>query len=131
MDWNLLVYSVHGILQARILDLGGLSSPGIKPASLVSSVLTVWFFTPSASGHVVSQLCFVFCSFFKGWIYGKVKRVVRTLPNLREQNSNRERFLKLNHLGSNTSSISLTGHMKLSKLLNPPVPQLLTVKLPH
>ena len=71
------------------------------------------------------------CFFFKGWVYGKVKWVVRTLPNLREQSINREQFLKLNHLGSNTSSISLTGYMKLSKLLNPSVPQLLTVKLPH
>ena len=53
-----------GTCRQESWTLGGLSSPGIKPASLVSSVLTVRFFTPSASGHVVSQLCFVFCFFF-------------------------------------------------------------------
>ena len=45
-------------------SLGDLSSPGIKPASRVSSVLAVRFFTTSASGHIVNQLCFSWFFFF-------------------------------------------------------------------
>ena len=47
--------SVHGILQARILEWvapppGDLPHPGIKPASLMSSALACGFFTTSAPG---------------------------------------------------------------------------------
>ena len=47
--------SVHGILQARILEcflcppLGDLPNPGIEPASLMSPALAVGFFTTSAT----------------------------------------------------------------------------------
>ena len=45
--------SVHGIFQARILELpfpipGDLPNPGIEPASLVSPALTGKFFTTEA-----------------------------------------------------------------------------------
>ena len=47
--------SVHGILQARILEEirspspGDLPDPGIKPASLMTPALAGGFFTPSAT----------------------------------------------------------------------------------
>ena len=54
VDCSLPGSSVHGILQARILEwvaspLGDLSNPGIKPASLISPALASWFFTISAT----------------------------------------------------------------------------------
>ena len=55
MDWSPPGFSVHGILQARILEWVAIPSPedlpkpGIKPASLTSPVLTVGFFTTSAT----------------------------------------------------------------------------------
>ena len=41
-------------------QVSDLSNPGVKPASLVSSALTVRFFTTSAHSHIVNQLCFSF-----------------------------------------------------------------------
>ena len=53
MDCSLPGSSVHGILQARILEWiatsGDLSDPGIEPVSLISSALTGRFFTTSAT----------------------------------------------------------------------------------
>ena len=55
MDHSLPGSSVHGILQARILEWvprpppGDLPDPGIKPASLMSPELAGGFFTTSAS----------------------------------------------------------------------------------
>ena len=53
-DCSPLGSSVHGILQARILEWvatpssGGLPDPGIEPTSLISPALTGGFFTISA-----------------------------------------------------------------------------------
>ena len=48
MDYSLPGSSVHGILQARILELvaisGDLPAPGIKPKSLMSPALAGRFF---------------------------------------------------------------------------------------
>ena len=54
MDHSLPGSSVHGILQARILEwaatsLGGLPNPGIEPGHLCQSALAGGFFTPSAT----------------------------------------------------------------------------------
>ena len=55
MDHSLPGSSVHGILQARILEWvprpppGDLPDPGIEPASLMSPELAGGFFTTSAS----------------------------------------------------------------------------------
>ena len=55
MDYTLTGSSVHGILQARILEGGampsprGLPHPGIKPKSLISPALAGEFFTISAT----------------------------------------------------------------------------------
>ena len=51
MDYSLLGSSVHGILQARILEWvaisspGDLPDPGIKPMSCLSPALARGFFT--------------------------------------------------------------------------------------
>ena len=53
MDCSLPGFSVHGILQARILEWvaflppGELPNPGIEPASLTSPALADGFFTTS------------------------------------------------------------------------------------
>ena len=55
MDYSLLGSSVHGILQARILEWvaisspGDLPDPGIKPMSCLSPALARGFFTTSAT----------------------------------------------------------------------------------
>ena len=54
IDCSLLGSSVHGILQARILDWiamspGDLPDPGIEPTSLLSPELADRFFTTSAT----------------------------------------------------------------------------------
>ena len=55
MDCNPPGSSVHGILQARILELvpipssRGFPNPGIEPASLVSAALAGRFFIPSTT----------------------------------------------------------------------------------
>ena len=55
MDWSLLGSTVHGIFQARILQLvaipysGDLPNPGIKLLSFVSPALAGRFFTSSAT----------------------------------------------------------------------------------
>ena len=55
MVWSLPGSSVHGILQARILEWvampspGDLPNPGIKPASLMFSALACGFFTTSTT----------------------------------------------------------------------------------
>ena len=55
VDCSLPGFSVHGILQARILEWvampppGDLPDPGIEPTSLTSSALAGRFFTPSAT----------------------------------------------------------------------------------
>ena len=55
MDHSLLGSSVHGILQARILEWaaipspGDLPDPGTEPASLMSPALAGGFFTTSAT----------------------------------------------------------------------------------
>ena len=55
VDRSLTGFSVHGILQARILEWaarpssGDLSDPGIKPASLMSPALAGGFFTTSTT----------------------------------------------------------------------------------
>ena len=58
MDWSLPGSSVHGILQARILEwMAMLSSrralpdPGMEPASLRPPALAGGFFTTSATGE--------------------------------------------------------------------------------
>ena len=58
MDCILPGSSVHGILQARLLEWvtmpssGDLPNPGIKPASLMSPALAGGFFTTSATWEV-------------------------------------------------------------------------------
>ena len=54
MDWSPSGSSLHGILQARILELpfplpGDLPEPGMEPMSLTSCALAGWFFTSSAT----------------------------------------------------------------------------------
>ena len=55
MDCSLPGSSVHGILQARLLEWvakpfsRGSSHPGIEPASLMSPALAGWFFTASTT----------------------------------------------------------------------------------
>ena len=55
MDRSQAASSVHGILQARILEWvpgplsGDLPNPGIKPQSLMSPALAGGFFTTSAT----------------------------------------------------------------------------------
>ena len=55
VDCSLPGFSVHGILQARILEWvampppGDLPDPGIEPASLTSSALARGFFTASTT----------------------------------------------------------------------------------
>ena len=54
--YNLLVSSVYGIFQARILEWvvipfsGDLPNPGIKPTYLVSPALAGWFFATAPPG---------------------------------------------------------------------------------
>ena len=58
MDYSLPGSSVHGILQARILEWvacpppGDLPEPGIEPAALISPALTGVSFTTSATCHL-------------------------------------------------------------------------------
>ena len=62
MDYSPLGSSVHGILQARILDglacppPGDLPNPGIKPISLMSPALTVGFFTTSTTWETPTSI---------------------------------------------------------------------------
>ena len=52
MDYNMPGSSVHGILQARILEWvspGDLPTPGMEPTSLMSPALAGGFFTTSAT----------------------------------------------------------------------------------
>ena len=62
MDYSLLGSSVHGILQARILEWvaisspGDLPDPGIKPMSFMSPELASGFFTTSANWESNSRL---------------------------------------------------------------------------
>ena len=59
MDYSPPGTSVHGILQARILEWvampssGDLSNPGIEPTSLLSPALTGRFFTTGATWEVM------------------------------------------------------------------------------
>ena len=63
MDYSLPGSSVHGILQARILEWvamppsGDLPDPGIEPASLISPALAGGFLTTSAprEAHMYMQ----------------------------------------------------------------------------
>ena len=53
VDWNLPGSSVHGILQARILEQftpGDLPDPGIEPMSLAFPALAGGFFPPGPLG---------------------------------------------------------------------------------
>ena len=58
MDYSPPGSSVHGILQARILEWVAISSPGdlpdagIEPASLMSTALAGRLFTPSATWEI-------------------------------------------------------------------------------
>ena len=62
MDCGLPGFSVHGILQARILSglscpsPGGLPNPGIEPTSLMSPALAGRFFTPSTTWEALKHL---------------------------------------------------------------------------
>ena len=73
MDWNPPGLSVHGILQARILEWaampppGDLPDPGMEPVSLTSPALAGEFFTTSATRwnqifmtHFLLFYCFSF-----------------------------------------------------------------------
>ena len=68
MDYHLPSSSVHGILQARILEWvaifssKGTSRPGIKPASLISPALAVELFTTSAIWEAPELLSVQFSS---------------------------------------------------------------------
>ena len=61
MDCSLPGFSVHGILQARILEWvaflppGELPNPGIEPASLTSPALAGGFFTTEPPGKPVAH----------------------------------------------------------------------------
>ena len=71
MDCSLPGSSVHGILQARILEWlpcpppGDIPHPGTEPESLTSPVLAGRFFTTSATWEVrfsaVAQSCLTLC----------------------------------------------------------------------
>ena len=62
MDCSLLDSSVHGILQARILEwlpfttAEDLPDPGIEPASLASLALAGGFFTTVPPGMILCNL---------------------------------------------------------------------------
>ena len=64
MECSLPGFSVHGSLQARVLEWvsfippGDLPDPGIEPASLVSPALTGGFFTTSCTweAHIIMKL---------------------------------------------------------------------------
>ena len=62
MDWSLLGSTVHGIFQARILQLvaipssGDLPNPGIKLVSFVSPALAGRFFTKQATRKALGTL---------------------------------------------------------------------------
>ena len=55
MDCSLSGSSVHGILQARILEWVAISNPGIKPVSLMSPALAGGFFTTSATWEALHK----------------------------------------------------------------------------
>ena len=63
MDWGLPGSSIHGTLQARILEWGAMPScrgpcwPRIKPASLMSPALAGGFFTTSTTWEAPVSLC--------------------------------------------------------------------------
>ena len=63
MDYSLPDSSVHGILQAGILEWlpfptpGDLPNPGIEPTSLLSPALAGVFFTTSATWEVERNGC--------------------------------------------------------------------------
>ena len=71
MDCRLLGFSVHGILQARILEWVSMPSsresfqPRIQPASLLSPTLAGGFFTISATWE--TQLLSHVCLFANPW----------------------------------------------------------------
>ena len=56
MDLTSTGPSVHGILQARILDWVAISSPGIKPESPMSPALASGFFTTSATWETILSI---------------------------------------------------------------------------
>ena len=56
MDLTSSGFSVHGILQARILDWVAISPPGIEPESPVSPALAGGFFTASATWETVLSI---------------------------------------------------------------------------
>ena len=66
MDCSLPGSSVHGILQASMLEwvgfsfLGDLPKPGIKPASLASPALTGRFFTIAPPGKSCTDNRFLY-----------------------------------------------------------------------
>ena len=63
MDYSLTGFSVHGILQARILPSPrGLPNPGNKTTSLTSPALAGGFFTTSTKSFHTCRCC---CSFTK------------------------------------------------------------------
>ena len=69
MDCSLPTSSVHGLLQARILEWvchallqGNLPNPGIEPASLTSPTLGGGFFTTSTTWEALTMYQFQFSS---------------------------------------------------------------------
>ena len=61
MDYSPPVFSVHGILQARIVEcpfLGDLPDPGIEPMSPMSTALAGEFFTTSLTWEARCFLCY-------------------------------------------------------------------------
>ena len=62
MDYSPPVFSIHGILQARILEcpsLGDLPDAGIDPVSPMSTALAGEFFTTSTTWEALCFLCYV------------------------------------------------------------------------
>ena len=62
MDYSPPVFSIHGILQARILEcpsLGDLPDAGIDPMSPMSTALAGEFFTTSTTWEALCFLCYV------------------------------------------------------------------------
>ena len=67
VDQSLPGSSVHGILQARILEWVAMSfsrnllKPGIEPTSLTSPALISWFFTTSTTWAIYIYVCVCVC----------------------------------------------------------------------
>ena len=55
MDGTLPGSSVHGILQARILEWVAISNSGIKPTSLMSPALACGFLTTNATWEALHK----------------------------------------------------------------------------